>query len=76
MIITSLVAAVGVLYRSLEKSNSIIRQDLIDTSTARESILKQVIKSDMELNATVNTLVDKVDDVHDSCKICKNQKTG
>ena len=60
-IITSLVGAIGLLYRSLEKSNNNSRNDLIEGIKRREKILEASQKTIQSSNDALHALSDNIE---------------
>lgn len=55
-IVTSLTAAVGMLFRALEKANAQSREDLVEGIKRRETLVETMIKSNNEVTMEVRTM--------------------
>lgn len=56
LIVTSLVGAIGLLYRALEKANAVSRSDLIQGIGRREELLEDALKVMSDQTAAVQRL--------------------
>lgn len=59
-IVTGLTAAVGLLYRALEKSNAQQRSDLIEGLKARETLISTTLENSVKLQGQVAELNENV----------------
>ena len=67
-VVTGLVAAVGILYRSLERANTTMRDDLIAGAKVREEIISKMLANSAESLTAVRKVADEVAGVSNELK--------
>lgn len=73
-IVTALVSAVGLLYRSLEKANLQSRQDILDQLKSREELVTQCLTSSDKMTDKVGDMTQSLDRLTDEVRRANTEK--